>query len=137
MKKIKGFEEDFEGYKSRLRLLREAVAAGSQQVIADKLKIDMKRWNNYERGYPIPREIAFILKAQTGESLAEWLWWGDTGNLSPQFTRKLQAAEATKREREKAEAEFEAAKMKLESLKKKQRPRKKRPKQARPAKSAA
>jgi hypothetical protein len=121
MKKIKGFEKDADAYKARLRLLREVVAAGSQQVFADKIGIDMKRWNNYERGYPIPREIAFLLREKLKEPLAEWLWWGLDKHLSPQFRANLKTAEQRAAARAKAEAELAAAKKQVELLKKKVR----------------
>lgn len=121
MKKIKGFEKDADAYKARLRLLREVVAAGSQQVFADKIGIDMKRWNNYERGYPIPREIAFLLREKLKEPLAEWLWWGLDKHLSPQFRASLKIAEQRAAARAKAEAELAEAKKQVELLKKKVR----------------
>ncbi|MGX1171256.1 transcriptional regulator with XRE-family HTH domain [Bradyrhizobium sp. USDA 372] len=118
MKKIKGFEKEMDAYKARLKLLREVVSSGSQQDFADKIGIDMKRWNNYERGYPIPREIAFLLREKLKEPLAEWLWWGLDKHLSPQFKAKLKTAEQRIEARAKQEAELAAAKKAYETLKK-------------------
>ncbi|QOG21351.1 hypothetical protein [Bradyrhizobium sp. SEMIA] len=119
MRKIKGFEKkEMDAYKVRLRLLREVVASGSQQAFADRIGIEMKRWNNYERGYPIPREIAFHLKEKLDEPLAEWLWWGLDKHLSPQFRAKLKTAEQRIEARTKAEAELAAAKKQVELIKK-------------------
>jgi hypothetical protein len=116
MKQIKGFEKHVESYKHRLRLLRVIVAAGSQQDIADALSIDMKRWNNYERGYPLPRETAFLIMEKFPGMSAQWLWFGWEGDLSPQFKKKIREAETNTREREQALLELEQAKKKLASL---------------------
>jgi transcriptional regulator with XRE-family HTH domain len=88
---------NLEDYKKRLKLLREIYAGDNQQEFAERIGIPFKRWNNYERGYPIPRETAFILMEELGVSV-EWLWYGMTGNLTKSFTLKLEEAEKAKRE---------------------------------------
>lgn len=98
MKEIKSRGRfNLEDYKERLRLLREIYAGDNQQEFAERIGIPFKRWNNYERGYPVPRETAFILMEELGVSV-EWLWYGMTGNLTKSFALKLEEAEKAKRE---------------------------------------
>jgi hypothetical protein len=121
IKKIRGFNA--KSYKRRLKLFRIAVAGdGSEYQIdfAKKLGIDFKRWNNYERGYPVPREVAFLLRNKFAMSV-EYLWFGDEGNLSDTWKERLGAAEMTLREREEAETTFARAKAKLDSVKQRSR----------------
>lgn len=117
MKRVSDFEPYVRDYKVRLQLFKEVIAAGSQQQVADALEIDMKRWNNYERGYPIPREIAFLIMEKFPGMSAEWLWFGMMGNLSPQYTKKIKAAEKRLADREKAEAELKKALKRVDDLK--------------------
>lgn len=116
MKKIKGFEKYVEGYKLRIRLLRDVVAAGSQREMADALEIDMKRWNNYERGYPVPREIAFLLKEKFEGFDISWLWYGEIDKLSPLFRKKVLKASQKLSALTEAEAELAKAKKRVETL---------------------
>lgn len=100
-KPIEGF--DIEAYKRRLRILREIVSGENQQEFAERLGIDMKRWNNYERGYPVPREIAFLLKEKIPGLDPTWLWWGWTGNMADHLLKRIHALEEAEREQRKAE----------------------------------
>lgn len=85
-------------YKDRVVLVRIAECGESQQEFADKIGIDMKRWNNYERGFPLPRDVAFLLWEKLDLSI-EWLWFGSERSLTADWKRKLKAAQ---RDREKA-----------------------------------
>jgi transcriptional regulator with XRE-family HTH domain len=107
LKKIDGF--DVAGYVRRLRLLREIVSGENQTEFAGRLGIPFKRWSNYERGYPVPRETAFILmKAFPGISV-EWLWFGMTGNLSNSYAEKIKRAEQLEKEQRQAARALEKA----------------------------
>ena len=90
---------NLEDYKKRLKLLRQIYAGDNQQEFAERIGIPFKRWNNYERGYPVPRETAFVLMEELGVSV-EWLWYGMTGNLTKSFSLKLEEAERAKRDYE-------------------------------------
>jgi transcriptional regulator with XRE-family HTH domain len=115
LKKIGGF--DVKGYQNRLRMLREIVTnGGTQQELADKLEIPMKRWNNYERGYPVPREVAFLLKKTFPDVSVEWLWFGMTGNLSSAFLEKIKELEKFERERELARSQLKKAKDRVKNI---------------------
>lgn len=98
--KVTGF--DVAAYQRRLKLLREVVSGENQQDFAERLGIPFKRWNNYERGYPVPRETAFILMSRFPGISIEWLWFGMTGNLSQSYAERIKAAEQAEREHAKA-----------------------------------
>lgn len=100
MKKIDGF--DVEAYQRRLRILRQIISGENQQDFADRLGIGMMRWNNYERGYPVPREVAFILMSKFPGISVEWIWFGMTGNLSEHYAKRIAVLEAAEREEAKA-----------------------------------
>jgi hypothetical protein len=79
---------DPEKYRQRLKLLR-LVFNENQTQFAERVGINYKQWHHYERGYPIPREVAFILREQIPGMSAEYLWFGDTGNLSGDLRDRL------------------------------------------------
>lgn len=106
-------------YLHRLRLMREILGL-NQIEFAEQLGVPHKRWTNYERGYPIPRQVAWILWDRYGVSV-EWLWYGATGNLTNGFIERLKVAEVTDRERLAAERQMDRAKARLKEVKDKQR----------------
>lgn len=114
MKKVKGF--DVKAYQSRLRLLREIVSGGNQQEFAEKIGIPFKRWNNYERGYPVPRETAFILMEAFPGISVEWIWFGMMGNLSKFYSDRIKEAETMERERVIADATLARAKERVAAV---------------------
>lgn len=121
MKKITGHGFDREAYRRRLRLLRQIYSGENQIEFAKRLDIPFKRWSNYERGYPVPRETAWILMEKCDGVSVEWLWFGITGNLSSEFKQKLRSAEAREIALSEAEAELERAKKKYRQVSGKQR----------------
>jgi transcriptional regulator with XRE-family HTH domain len=96
---------DVEGYKKRLQLLR-AMYDETQEAFARRLDIPFKRWNQYERGYPISRETSWLLRQKIANGLAEWIWFGDEDGLSDQFRKRLKAVERAERERADAKAKL-------------------------------
>ena len=79
------------------------------------------RWSNYERGYPVPRETAFlIVKAFPGMSV-EWIWWGWLGNLSTDYKIKIAAAAEHARAINEAEKAVVDANEKLQQIAAKRR----------------
>jgi transcriptional regulator with XRE-family HTH domain len=112
--RIEGF--DVEAYRLRLRLLREIVSGENQVDFARRLGIPFKRWSNYERGYPVPRETAFLLMKKFPGLSVEWLWFGMTGNLSQFYQDKIRVAEGYEKERLAAEKAAAKATAKLKEL---------------------
>jgi transcriptional regulator with XRE-family HTH domain len=86
---------DVEGYKRRLQLLR-AMYGETQEAFARRLNIPFKRWNEYERGYPIPRETCFLIRQKIASGIIEWIWFGDESLISKQFSDRLREAERSK-----------------------------------------
>jgi transcriptional regulator with XRE-family HTH domain len=117
--KIDGF--DVGAYKTRLRLLREIVSGENQSDFAQRLGIPFKRWSNYERGYPVPRETAFLLMRKFPGISVEWLWFGMTGNLSQFYQDKIRVAEGFEKERAAAEKAATKAAAKLKEVTSKRR----------------
>jgi DNA-binding XRE family transcriptional regulator len=95
VKKIEGF--DVAAYQERLRLLREIISGENQADFARRLGIPTKRWSNYERGYPVPRETAWALKDRFKVSV-EWIWWGWEANMPPALLAKVKAAQKHEKE---------------------------------------
>ena len=117
--KIAGF--DTAAYQRRLKLLREIVSGENQQEFAERLGIPFKRWNNYERGYPVPRETAFLLMQRFPGISIEWLWFDMKGNLSPHYQARIEAAEKAEREHAKAVKALEKAQGKVKETATKRR----------------
>lgn len=110
--KLEGF--DIEAYRQRLRLLREIVAGEDNQTeFCRILGIDFKRWNNYERGYPVPREVAFMLHSKLPGMSIEWIWFGKKSGLSPEYLKRIEVAERLDIEQRQTLAEMERIRKKL------------------------
>jgi hypothetical protein len=79
----------------RLHILRHYVAGsdhGSKARFAARIGIEYKRWNNFERGYPIPRDMAIhLVKAIHGLTL-DWIYLGREDGLSVVLQRALTEA---------------------------------------------
>jgi transcriptional regulator with XRE-family HTH domain len=111
--KLEGF--DVEAYRRRLRIMREIIAGDNQTEFAKRLGVDFKRWSNYERGYPVPREVAFILHDKFPGMSIEWIWFGKETSLSEDYKKKIALAEKLDIERERDLAEMQKLKAKLDA----------------------
>jgi transcriptional regulator with XRE-family HTH domain len=103
-------------YIERLRLTREALGYEQQRTFAEALGIPFKRWNSYERGYPIPRETAWLLEKTFGVSV-EWLWWGKEGNMPKSLLKKIHSARVNSAELLEALEEERKARLRVDKLK--------------------
>jgi hypothetical protein len=106
---------DQNAYVRRLQLLREIVSGENQVDFAERLGIDVKRWNNYERGYPLPREIAFLLRKMF-DVCPGWIWFGLEGNMPSHLREKIKAAEALEKERRAAKRQLDKAAERLKAV---------------------
>jgi hypothetical protein len=104
---------DVEAYKKRLKIMREILSGDNQTDFAARLGIDFKRWSNYERGYPVPREVAFLLHKQFPGMSIEWIWFGTEQSLSPAYKELIHLAQKLDGEREAQLAEMEKIRQKL------------------------
>jgi hypothetical protein len=77
----------------RLTVLREAqMPGGTQTAFALKLGIELKRWNNFERGSPLPRDAAEIIVKKCPGISYEWLWHGKLDAVPMRLQAELEAA---------------------------------------------
>jgi transcriptional regulator with XRE-family HTH domain len=102
VKKFEVFE--VEAYKKRLQLLR-SMYGETQEAFADRLEIPFKRWNQYERGYPLPRDTAFLIRQKISPGIIEWIWFGDESRVPDEFRERIRGAEKQERDRYKLKVE--------------------------------
>lgn len=119
VRKVEGFGKaegfDVEGYRRRLRILREIISGENQSDFVKKLGVEFKRWNNYERGYPVPREVAFLLHKKFPGMSIEWIWFGAKRGLSDYYRERIELAEALEAERQRTVAELDKVRRKLDA----------------------
>ncbi len=58
----------------RLKALRFMIAGENQTSFAARIGIEVKRWNNFERGSPLSKEIAILLFKITLEQSVNIGW---------------------------------------------------------------
>ena len=79
---------------TRLKALRHMIAGENQTTFAAQMGIEVKRWNNFERGSPLSKEIAFLLVQKIPGLTLDWLFLGREDGLTR--TRQLELADALK-----------------------------------------
>jgi DNA-binding XRE family transcriptional regulator len=94
---------DEKNYCRRLRVLRRYLDM-SQTELARMLEIPMKKWNHYERGYPLSRETVFKLYVKVPAITPWWLWFGDARGMDSMTIEHLQKLEREEAKRERAHA---------------------------------
>ncbi len=82
------------GLATRLKALRYMIAGDNQTTFAAQMGIEVKRWNNFERGSPLSKEIAFLLVQKIPGLTLDWLFLGREDGLTR--TRQLELADALK-----------------------------------------
>jgi hypothetical protein len=73
----------------RLQALRYHLAGDSQTAFALRYNIEVKRWNNFERGFSLSKEIALHLCQRIPGLTLDWLYRGVEGGLPVQLQREL------------------------------------------------
>jgi len=76
----------------RLRILRYYATGGgqgSQSRFAVQLGIEPRRWNNFERGFPLPRDMAVRLVRTIPGLTTDWIWLGREDGLPARLQREL------------------------------------------------
>ena len=82
---------------SRMRTLRRMIAGENQTAFAAKMEIELKRWNNFERGSPLSKEVAFLLVQKVPGLTLDWLYFGKVEGLTVALRDRLEeAGKATK-----------------------------------------
>jgi hypothetical protein len=74
----------------RLRLLRTLISGDDQTAFAASLGIGIKRWNNFERGYPLSKEIAILLARSFPGLTLDWLLLGRADGMPLRLQRELE-----------------------------------------------
>ena len=72
----------------RLRRLRQALNFKSDAEMARFLGISKARWSNYTNGYPLPREMVYLLCEKIDWLTSDWLYFGRTGGLPGEKRKK-------------------------------------------------
>jgi hypothetical protein len=73
----------------RLRHLREALDYQHGNAFARYLGIQDARWYNLENGYPLSKEVAFLLVQKVSGLSLDWLYYGRTDGLSKSLGQRL------------------------------------------------
>lgn len=81
-----------EAVSERLKLLRRVVSGESQTAFAARLGVETKRWNNFERGSPLSKEVAFLIVKKFPNVTLDWLWLGRPDGMPTRFQRELEEA---------------------------------------------
>jgi hypothetical protein len=82
-----------ESIASRLKLLRKAVSEGDNQTaFAARVGVELKRWNNFERGKPLSKEIAILLVQRIPGLTLDWLYLGKADSLPGVLRNELEEA---------------------------------------------
>ena len=84
-----------ENYRMRVRLLRKLYGM-TQAEWATFTGIPYKKWNHYERGYPVSRESQVILRVKLGISI-DWLCFNDPSGMTIGMLAHLRALEQEER----------------------------------------
>lgn len=97
MKQFSSFK--VEEYRRRLVILRRLYDE-TQVQFAARLEIPFKRWNHYERGYPLPRETAMLLHERCPGITADWIWYGLEEHLPTGLRKRIKEIERELNRRE-------------------------------------
>lgn len=76
----------------RLKCLRWAIAEDNQTRFAAQLNIDPKRWNNFERGIPLSKDVALKIVQTWPDISLDWLFRGLDDHLTVKRQRELAEA---------------------------------------------
>lgn len=81
----------------RLRAIRWLYGGGdssTQQAFATKIGVEYKNWNNWENGYPFPRDAALALVKRFPSLSLDWIWLGKTNGMTVAMVAELELAMA-------------------------------------------
>ncbi|MET4374914.1 transcriptional regulator with XRE-family HTH domain [Bradyrhizobium sp. LB1.3] len=80
-----------ENVAERLKLVRKAVA-GTQTAFCKRIGIEIPRWNNFERGFPLSKSIGILLVQKIPGLTLDWLFLGKADGLPLQLRNELESA---------------------------------------------
>lgn len=73
----------------RLKRLRAILRYPTANAFAAFLKVSPQRWNNFENGTPLSREVAFRLVQSVPGLTLDWLYFGKPDGLPLSLAREL------------------------------------------------
>ena len=82
----------------RMRLLRHWAVGnhqGSQSEFSNRVGLTAKQWNHFERGFPVPRDVAIALVLAFSGLTTDWILMGRDGGLTVRLKHELNEAEKT------------------------------------------
>ena len=82
-------EKQNKAVERRLTHLRGCLGYRRMDAFADFLGISKTRWNNFECGFPLSKDAAFLLVQKVPGLTLDWLYFGKTAGLSMQLSRWL------------------------------------------------
>jgi hypothetical protein len=77
----------------RVTRLWKRLGYDSSAEFARKMKIDPRRLNNVEVGFPLGKDLAFTLRQAVPGLTTDWLWFGDPAKLSLELAELLEGPE--------------------------------------------
>ena len=83
--------EEVPGQSERLKRLRKSHGFETSTAFAAFLDISVQRWNAFENGAPLSREVAFLLVKKISGLSLDWLYFGKTEALPLELARRLGA----------------------------------------------
>jgi hypothetical protein len=81
--------EEIPGQSERLKRLRLAYDYKTSTAFAAFLDVSVQRWNAFENGAPLSREVAFRLVQKISGLSLDWLYFGKTEALPLELARRL------------------------------------------------
>lgn len=76
----------------RMKAVRYMVAGDNQTLFAKKIGIEVKRWNNFERGSPVSKDVAIHLVQKVPGLTTDWLFLGREDGLTRARLQELHDA---------------------------------------------
>jgi hypothetical protein len=77
------------GQAERLVRLRKALGYPTASAFAKFLNVGQQRWANFENGFPLSREIIFLLVRSVPGLTSDWLYFGKSDGLPVDLARRL------------------------------------------------
>lgn len=91
--------------KGRLIAIRKLYDGDNATKFAQRVGLNVKQWNNFERGYPLSRNAAFQLRSVIKTITIDWIWFGDERGMSVDLLNQLRiAADSGKKRKQGASA---------------------------------
>jgi transcriptional regulator with XRE-family HTH domain len=74
---------------TRIIRLRERLGYKHGAAFARFLGVSKARWNNFERGYPLSKEMIFLLCEKIDGLTSDWLYFGRTRGMTDDLLVRL------------------------------------------------